>query len=86
MRHKINGIFNNICIPSGICITNRFSFLVVLSLRKGTSGIKIMLFGLNLTLIGGIVAVDPNSNLNGIEYLIALAGLIISAIGLRKND
>jgi len=61
-------------------------FLVVLSLRKGTSGIKIMLFGLNLTLIGGIVAVDPNSNLNGIEYLIALAGLIISAIGLRKND
>ena len=44
-----------------------------------------MLLGINLTLFGGIIAVDPSSNLNGIEYLIAFLGLTISFIGLTKN-
>jgi len=35
---------------------------------------------------GGIIAIDPNSNLGVIEYLIALLGLIISSIGLGKKD
>lgn len=60
--------------------------IVIYSLRKGTSGIKIMLLGLNLTLFGGILAVDPDSNLRGIEYLIAFIGLIISAVGLLKSE
>jgi len=59
---------------------------IILGLKKGASGIKIMLLGINITLFGGIIAVDPNSNLGGIEYLIALLGLIISAIGLGKKD
>ena len=37
-----------------------------------------MLLGINITLFGGIIAIDPDSNLGGIEYLIALSGLIIS--------
>ncbi|MTI65476.1 MAG: hypothetical protein FH753_02635 [Firmicutes bacterium] len=44
-----------------------------------------MLLGINITLFGGIIAVDPNSNLAGVEYIIALTGLIISIVGLEKN-
>jgi hypothetical protein len=58
----------------------------VASLRKGVSGIKVMLFGLNVTLLGGIIAVDPNSNLGGFEYLIVFVGLLISLAGLGKRD
>ncbi len=59
---------------------------IVSDLRKGKSGLKIMLLGINITLFGGIIAVDQNSNLGGVEYLIALLGLIISIIGLGKDD
>ncbi len=59
---------------------------IVYSLKKGPSGLKIMLLGINITLVGGIIAVDPNSNLAGIEYLIVLSGLIISLMGLTKED
>lgn len=59
---------------------------IVYGLKKGASGIKIMLLGINITLFGGIIAVDPNSNLGGIEYLIALSGLVISLIGLIKKE
>jgi len=60
--------------------------LIIFGLRKGVSGLKIMLLGINITLLGGIIAVDPNSNLGGIEYLIVLLGLIISIIALGKKD
>lgn len=56
------------------------------SLSDGTSGLKVMLLGLNLMILGGIVAVDPDSNLAGFEYLTILLGFIISFIGLRKKD
>lgn len=52
---------------------------------KGASGIKTMLIGINITLVGGIIAADANSFLGGVEYLIVLAGLMISAAGLRKE-
>jgi hypothetical protein len=60
--------------------------LIISRLRRGVSGIKIMVLGINLTLFGGIIAVDPNSSLGGTEYLIALLGLILSIVGLGKND
>jgi len=59
---------------------------IAYSLKKGPSGLKIMLLGINITLVGGIIAVDPNSNLAGIEYLIVLSGLIVSIMGLMKKD
>jgi hypothetical protein len=58
---------------------------IILSIKAGSS-IKVMLFGLSLTLFGGIFAADPASNLGGIEYIIAFIGLIISAVGLVKKD
>ena len=63
-----------------------FVGFIILGLKKGASGFKIMLLGINITLFGGIIAIDPDSNLGGIEYLIALSGLIISLIGLEKKD
>jgi len=59
---------------------------VFYGLKKGAPALKLMLLGINITLLGGIIAVDPDSNLAGIEYLIALSGLIISLIGLIKED
>lgn len=59
---------------------------IILFLVKKQSGIKIMLLGIAIILTGGVIAVDPNSNLGGIEYLLVLAGLIISVLGFSKDD
>lgn len=69
-----------------IIVTILFVETIVTSIKKGASGLKLMLLGINLTLFGGIIAVDSSSSLLGIEYLIALIGLIISIVGLRKNN
>jgi hypothetical protein len=60
--------------------------LVFSVLNKNVSGIKIMLLGINLTLIGGVMALDKGYNHGGVVYFIAIAGLIISLIGLMKKD
>jgi len=59
---------------------------IVYGLKKGSSGVKIMLFGINITIFAGLIAVDPDSNLGGFEYLIALSGLVVSLIGLARKD
>lgn len=59
---------------------------IISGFKKGASGLKAMLLGINITLLGGIIAVDPNSNLGGIEYLIVLLGLIASIVGFGKKD
>jgi hypothetical protein len=60
--------------------------LIISILSKRTSGLKIMLLGINLTLLGGIIAVDQNRNYGAIVYLVVFLGLIISLIGLMKKD
>jgi phosphate starvation-inducible membrane PsiE len=60
--------------------------LIISILSKSTSGLKIMLLGINLTLLGGVIAVDQNRNYGAIVYFIALLGLIISLIGVMKNN
>ncbi len=60
--------------------------LIIINIRKGISGLKLMLLGINITLLGGIIAVDPSSNLAGFEYLIVITGLIISIVGLGKDN
>lgn len=60
--------------------------LIKSAFKKDVSGVKIMLLGINITLLGGIIAIDPDSNLGGFEYFIVIFGLIISIIGLMKKD
>ncbi|MBP1930179.1 hypothetical protein [Ammoniphilus resinae] len=62
-------------------------FLAFLIARKSNiSGTKFMLLGLSLILVGGIIAVDGNSDLGGFEYLIVFIGLIFSVIGFGKEN
>jgi hypothetical protein len=60
--------------------------LIISILNKRTSGLKIMLLGINLTLFGGIIAVDQNRNYGAVVYLVVFLGLIISLIGIMKKD
>jgi hypothetical protein len=52
-------------IVSFIIITAVVVFIIQL-MRKGVSGIKLMLLGISITLFGGILAVDPKTNIGGI--------------------
>ena len=62
-------------------------YLVFMLVKKSdTSGVKFMLLGISIILVGGIIAVDPTSNLGGFEYLIVLIGLILSVVGFGKNN
>lgn len=60
--------------------------LVFQFLAGDVSGKKLMLLGINITLFGGILLVDPNYNHGGIAYIIALAGLIFTIIGFGIKD
>lgn len=66
-----------------ICLA---AILLYIVLEEGISGIKMMLLGINITIFGGILVIDPNSFLRGIGYCTAIVGLIISLIGLGRNS
>ena len=61
-------------IPVVIVCVGAVAALIALAVRKGVSGLKLILLGINITLLGGIAAIDQNTNLGGIEYLIAVIG------------
>lgn len=67
-------------------ILGLITILIAAALRKSASGLKLMLLGIIITLFGGIIAVDPDSNIGGFEYLISLIGLIFAIIGFGKKD
>lgn len=56
------------------------------AIKFADSGIKIILLGINLTLIGGIYTIDESSSLGGIEFLFIFAGLILSIFGVFKQS
>lgn len=60
------------------------SYWVFHSLRKVDSGLKLMLLGLHISLVGGLLVVDPNINILGFEYVVVLLGLILSFVGVGK--
>lgn len=67
-------------------IASLFVIFIIQALVKGVSGIKLMLLGISIILFGGILALDNNTNIGGIEYVIALVGLIFSIVGFGKKD
>lgn len=48
--------------------------------------IKAMILGVQIMLLGGFLIVDPTTNLNGAEYLIVFAGLIIGIVSFLTPD
>lgn len=58
------------------------SILVIL--KNGFSGLKLMFLGLSIILCGGVIALSPD-NTNSVGIIICI-GLILSFIGLWKKD
>jgi uncharacterized membrane protein YadS len=63
-----------------------FLILILRSIKKGVSGLKLMLLGINITLVGGVVTLDNNLSLGVLGYFIVVVGLILSFIGSTKRD
>ena len=63
-----------------------YAFIFAYRKRDQLSSKKIMIMGVEITLLGGIVAVDPASDLGGIEYLVALIGFLIVFFGMFRSD
>lgn len=62
------------------------SYWVFTSLSKADSGLKFMVLGLHISIVGGIVVVDSKIDLLGFEYVVILLGLILSFLGVRKMN
>lgn len=60
--------------------------IFIIARKTDKSGLKFMLLGLSIILVGGTIAVDGNSNLEGFEYLVVFIGLIFSVIGFGKSN
>ena len=61
-------------------------FIYILVKNRDKSGVKFMLLGINMILVGGIMTFDSHSYLEGYEYLIVSVGFIISIVGFGKNN
>jgi len=79
-------MMRNVFIIPVIVLLVVLAVWVVLSLKKQNSGIKLMLLGISVILCGGIIAVDINSSLGGLEYLFVLIGLVVSIAGFSKKE
>lgn len=82
----INIVVSVILLLVVIGLTPGFIIYGLKNGKNGASGIKIMLYGIGIILLGGIIAVDSDSYLGGFEYLIVLVGLLISLLGLKQKD
>lgn len=59
------------------------------NITKGSikiSGVKLILVGINLSIVSGIIILDSTSYLAGVEYVLLFLGLFVSLIGLIKKD
>ena len=60
-------------------------YLIYAMIKNTDSGLKCIVFGLHVSLVGGIVILADNIDFNGFEYIIVIFGLIISIVGMRKD-
>lgn len=70
----------------GIPLTIYLLYLIFVTIKKTESGKKFMIFGLHISIVGGILVLDNNIDLKGFEYTIVGLGLVFSLIGMRKSD
>lgn len=61
-------------------------FLIYVTLKKTDSGKKYMILGIHVSLVGGILVFDNNIDFNGFEYTFVTLGLILSMVGMRKEN
>lgn len=75
-----------IVLPMVLSILSLVAVLVAKVFFKNKSKLSIMLLGIAIMLLGGIFAVDPSTNLEGIEYLVVFLGLAFVFGGFAKKE
>lgn len=60
--------------------------ILILATTSRISGMKFMLMGISIILVGGILILDENASLAGFEYIILCTGLIFGVIGFVKEN
>ncbi|MBM7619648.1 hypothetical protein JOC95_001500 [Bacillus tianshenii] len=60
--------------------------ILILATTSKISGMKFMLMGISIILVGGVLIIDENTRLAGFEYFMLFTGLIFGVIGfIREN-
>lgn len=62
------------------------SFKAIQGLRHSKSGVRTMILGLHLTMVGGIILLDGRFSFYGIPYLLVVLGFLISMYGFQKRE
>ncbi|WP_417897649.1 hypothetical protein ABN702_15315 [Bacillus haimaensis] len=60
--------------------------ILIVATTSKISGMKFMLMGVSIILVGGVLILDENSGLAGFEYLILFTGIIFGVIGFVKEN
>lgn len=61
------------------------ALLLQAAIRRGASSQNIILFGINVTIFGGIVALTSEFDLMELKYIIAFSGVLISVVGILEK-
>ncbi|WP_425446745.1 hypothetical protein [Dethiothermospora halolimnae] len=59
-------------------------YIIGKSFKKG-SEVKKMLMGIEMTLVGGILVIDSNMDLEEVGYLIMFLGFIVTLVGFNER-
>jgi hypothetical protein len=60
--------------------------ILILTTVSNIAGMKFMLMGISIILVGGVLILDENTRLAGFEYIIIFTGLIFGVIGFVKEN
>jgi hypothetical protein len=69
-----------------IPLTIYLSYLAIIGLRRTKSGVKIIILGLHVTLIGGILVLDTDLEYGKFGYILVLLGFLLSLLALGKSS
>lgn len=61
-------------------------FIFLLATMSNIPGMKFMLMGISIILLGGVLILDETTRLAGFEYIILCTGLIFGVIGFVKEN
>jgi len=64
--------------------SNLCELLCVSKIEQSGFRFEVYVAMLHISIVGGILVVDPNINFLGFEYVVVLLGLILSFIGVGK--
>ncbi|MDP4170485.1 MAG: hypothetical protein Q8906_07725 [Bacillota bacterium] len=60
--------------------------IIIYSIIKGNSGLKVMIMGIQFSLLGLTLIFMNGSNINLIGFVFMIIGLLVSMVGLVKKE